>query len=195
MTEQDVFGLAQKGLKDVIDQIKDDQWDMKMPADFTRGKDYTLRDIINYHTYDDAWVTETLVGKTIEEVGKKWDGDLLGDDPKASYAKYNQIASDAVAALPEADLDQKVHLSYGDFSTREYLQHIICYRGFRVYTLAQIIGVDTTMPADLVQGLTEIVMPHVEEWRQMGVFGPAINAPENADAQTKLLCAAGFYKG
>jgi uncharacterized protein (TIGR03086 family) len=195
MTEQQVFVMAQKALKNVVDQIRDDQWDMKMPADFTRGKDYTLRDIINYHTYDDAWVPETLSGKTIEEVGKKWDGDLLGDDPKGNYGKYNQIASDAVEKLTDADMDKKVHLSYGEFSTRDYLQHIICYRGFRVYTLAQLLGFDTTMPAELVEGLNEIVMPHVEEWRQMGVFGPAIDTPADADAQTKLLCASGFYKG
>jgi hypothetical protein len=46
----------------------------------------TLRRIINYHAYDDAWVPEVLAGKTIAEVGMKWDGDLLGDHPRLNFA-------------------------------------------------------------------------------------------------------------
>jgi len=60
---------------------------------------------------------------------------------------------------------------------REYLKHITSFRGFRVYDLAKLIGVDTTMPADLVQGMWDKLGPSTEEWRQMGLFGPAVKVP------------------
>ena len=37
-------------------------------------------------------------------------------------------------------------------------------------------------------------MPHAEEWRQWGVFPPAIDPPPGADAETALLCRAGYWK-
>jgi hypothetical protein len=42
----------------------------------------TLRTIVSYHAYDDAWVPDALAGKTKDEVGRdKHKGGLLRDDP------------------------------------------------------------------------------------------------------------------
>ena len=67
MREQDVFVQAEHALKHVVDQIRDDQWSMEMPPEFaTRVTDrkVTLREIINYHAYDDAWVPDMLAGSS-----------------------------------------------------------------------------------------------------------------------------------
>jgi len=88
MNEIDVFILAEDALVKVVSQIKDNQWTMEMPPEFARKghKPATLREIINYHAYDDAWVPDMLAGKTMEEAGKsKFDGDLLGDNPIESF--------------------------------------------------------------------------------------------------------------
>ncbi len=192
MSEQEVFVRAQEALKKVIDQIRDDQWDMIMPAEFGKAlkREVTLREIINYHAYDDAWVPDMLAGKTMDEVGKDvFKGDLLGDDPKGNYAKYNEAA--CAAAREFTDLDRIVHMSYGDYPAREYFWHINYFRGLRVYDLAKAIGVDATLPADLVQGLWEELSPHAEEWRKIGVFGSAVEVPMDADMQAKLLGLVG----
>lgn len=60
-----------------------------------------------------------------------------------------------------------------------------------MYDLAKIIGADTTMPADLVQGLWEQIAPLAEEWRAMGVFGPTVEVPEEAPLQHGLLGLCG----
>ncbi|HEV2029098.1 MAG TPA: hypothetical protein VGS16_11305 [Candidatus Dormibacteraeota bacterium] len=70
MTEPEVFVLADHALNDVVAQIKDDQWAMEMAPSFaTRVTDHrpTLREIINYHAYDDAWVPDMLAGKAMAE--------------------------------------------------------------------------------------------------------------------------------
>lgn len=191
MTIQAAFVAANLGLKKVIDQINDEQWEQMVPSDWTRGKDTTLHDLINYHTYDDAWVPDVLAGKTKEEVGAKYDGDLLKDDPKGNYGHYNQLAVAAVEALGEDDLAKTVHLSYGDFTAKEYLEHITSFRGFRIWDIAKFIGVDSTMPDEVIEGLNQYVVPNLPEWRKMGVFKEAIEAPADASAQVKLLALVG----
>jgi uncharacterized protein (TIGR03086 family) len=190
MNEKDVFILADEALKGVVDQIRDDQWDSRVPDDMSaRRPGSTLRQIINYHAYDDAWVPDVLAGKTIEEVGTRWDGDLLGDHPKLNFAAIVETAVMAVRGFD--DLDRTVHLSYGDYPAREYLKHITSFRGLRVYDIATFIGADTTMPADLVRGLWDEIAPDAEAWRQIGVFGPAVAVPESAPLQDRLLGLTG----
>ena len=89
------------------------------------------------------------------------------------------------------DLDRVAHLSYGDYPAREYLKHITYFRGSRVYDIARFIGADTTMPADLVQGLWDELVPQAEDWRKMGVFGPAVEVPADAPLQDRLLALTG----
>ena len=149
----------------------------------------SLRDIVNYHAYDSAWVPDVLAGKTMTEVGAAYQGDLLGADPKGSYRHYSERARAAVLQLD--DPEKAVHLSYGDFPAREYLKHITTFRGFRAYDIARWIGIDTTLPPDLVQGLGDEILPEVELWRQMGVFGPAVPVPDDAPLQDRLLGLVG----
>jgi uncharacterized protein (TIGR03086 family) len=190
MTEQELFVQANKALEAVVDQIKDDQWELTVPKEMTwRPETQTLRVAINYHTYDDAWVPDVLAGKTKEEVGAKYDGDLLGDDPKASYTKYAEAANEAVQAA--SDLDKIVHLSYGDFPARQYLQHIAFYRGLRAYDIAKFIGADTQLPGELVKGLYEMLEPQAEEMRKMGAIGPEVAVSKGAPLQDRLLALTG----
>src|SRR5215468_2360720 len=139
MNEQEVFSGSEYALTKVVDQIKENQWDMQMPPEFARRTEssVTLRELINYHAYDDSWVPNTLVGKTIEEVGHTYDGDLLGDDPKPSWHK---IVEKSIAAVQTCDPDRIVHLTYGDFPAREYLRHTTSFRAFRAVDIARVIG-------------------------------------------------------
>ena len=192
MREQDVFVLAEHTLKNVINQIRDDQWAMEMPPSFARrdGRTVTLREIVNYHGYDDAWVPDMLAGGTMDEVGMSaFEGDLLGDDPKGNFARIVESACEAARELN--DLDRTVHTTFGDFPAREYFWQINYFRGLRAHDIAQVIGVDSTLPGDLVQGLWEELSPHAAEWREIGVFGPEVVVPADANAQAKLLGLTG----
>ncbi len=191
MNEIDVFILAEDALVKVVSQIKDEQWQMEMPQSFSRKgmKPVTLREIINYHAYDDAWVPDILSGKTMEEAGKDtFDGDLLGDNP---IQHFKDIADKACEAAKVADLNRPTHLSYGIYPSKEYLKHITSFRGFRAYDIAKAIGVDPTLDPALVQGMWDEFLPEAEEWRKMGVFGPKVEVPDDAPLQDKLLALTG----
>ena len=189
MNEQQVFVLAERALRAVVEQIDADQWDRIVPDAWVRHPDATLRDVINYHAYDDAWVPDVLAGKTAAEVGDRYAGDLLGADPRTSFAAVSDRAIAAVTGFDEPE--RTVHLSYGDYPAREYLTHITFFRGLRAYDLARFIGADTTLPDDLVRGLWDEIVPVAEQWRKLGVLGPEIAVAADAPAQERLLGLVG----
>ncbi len=193
MNEPDVFLLAEQALLRVVQQITDDQWSMVMPANFTtrvRPEPPTLRELINYHAYDDAWVPDMLSGRTMEQAGSdKFDGDLLGHDPKGSFAAIVTTASAAADAV--TDLEQVVHLSFGDYTLREYFWQINMFRGLRAHDIAKVIGVTPGLPEALVQGIWDEVSPHAEEWRAIGVFPAPVEVPSIAPLMDRLLGLTG----
>lgn len=199
MSEQETFIKADLELKKVIDKIKDEQWSMEMPEDFPQfgKKTYSLREIVEYHAYDEAWIPDMMAGKTMKEVnkdkfGNPFDNDLLGNNPKENYAELSQKAITAVRKLSGDQLETRtVHYTYGDFSAREALWHAILFRAMRTYDLAKAIGADSRLPEELVHAVWEIVEPHAEEWREIGVFPPEVKVPDNAPLHDRLLGLSG----
>ena len=193
MTEQEVFILADRALNDVVAQIADDQWSMGMPPTFARRESAeppTLREIVNNHAYDDAWVPDMLAGKMMDEVGKdKFKGDLLGADPKKAFSAIVDKACASVRIFDSPDMT--VHTSFGDFPARSYLAQITYYRGLRVHDIAKVIGVDPTLSDELVRGLWDVLSPVADEWRGYGVFPAAVPVPADAPLHDRLLGLTG----
>jgi uncharacterized protein (TIGR03086 family) len=193
MNEAEVFVSADRTLAGVVARIRPDQWDLTMPASFAmrnRPGAPTLREIINYHAYDDAWVPDMLAGRTMDAAGSsQFDGDLLGDDPVASFEAVVQKACASAATVE--DFGAVVHLSFGDYTVREYFWQINSFRALRAHDIAAVIGVDAGLPAELVQGVWDEVSPHAEEWRSIGVFPAAVPVPEDAPLLDRLLGLTG----
>lgn len=193
MREQDVFVLADQALASVVTQIREEQWQLAMPPWFAMrpvDRTVTLHEIVNYHAYDDAWVPDMLAGRTMDAAGRdKFDGDLLGADPRLRFTAIVDRACAAAQALD--DPGRTVHCSFGDFSAREYLWQVNSFRGLRAHDIAEVIGVDSTLPEDLVHGLWEELEPHAEEWRAIGVFGPKVEVATDAPLQDRLLGLTG----
>ena len=55
-------------MKNVVEQIRDDRWDQRVPDDMSRQPGTTLRHIINCHFYDDAWVPDVLAVRAFEDL-------------------------------------------------------------------------------------------------------------------------------
>ena len=193
MTEPDVFVMADQALNAVVGQIRPDQWQMSMPAEFQRrdaDRTTTLRDIINYHAYDDAWVPNMLAGWTMDEIGQDaFTGDLLGEDPAGSFATLVDKACRAARAV--TDLEQTVHCSFGNYTVREYFWQITMFRGLHAHDIARVIGIDYSLPDPLITGLWEEISPRADEWRLIGIFPPAIAVSVDAPLLDRLLGLTG----
>lgn len=191
MKQRDLFLMSDAALRDVIDRIHPDQLELAVPATWSRTTDPTLLDILEAHAFDEAWVPDVLAGRTIDEVGDVYAGDLLGGDPLKKYDELNHTAT--VAANQPLDPNDIVHLSYGDFTVAEYFEHISIYRAFQAWSIAKLIGLDYSLPAQLVEALWEQIVPQVDTWRAMGVFPPPIEVPADADRETQLLGVTGYW--
>jgi uncharacterized protein (TIGR03086 family) len=193
MNEAEVFVLADRALNRVVAQIRDDQWDMEVPPNFARrqtDRRPTLREVINYHAYDDAWVPDMLAGKTMAEAGMdNFKGDVLAGDPKGNFEAIVDSATAAAEKLD--DLERTVHCSFGDFTAREYLWQANGFRTLRAHDIARMIGADPRLPEELVQGVWDEISPRAEEFRAIGVFGPAVPVPEDAPLQDRLVGLTG----
>lgn len=194
MDEREVFIGANNACNASVQQIKDEQWDDTLPdgPEFKAGQvtSMTLRTLVNYLAYDNAWMPDMMAGRSMDDAGKeRFDGDLLGEFPKPNFASFVDEANAAVRSLD--DLDQMVHFSYGSFPARDALKHVTSFRGLRAYDIAKFIGADTTLPDDVVQGLWDEIHPDIELWRSAGIFAAEVPVPEDAPLQDRLLGMTG----
>ncbi|PPK92090.1 uncharacterized protein (TIGR03086 family) [Kineococcus xinjiangensis] len=190
--------LAVETLVRVVRQVPDPAWDRSTAPHVTTmdpSRDRTLREILSYHAYDDAWIPDMLAGRTMAEAGEDvhgadpFDRDRLGEDPAGRFA---EIAATGVAAIRDLDdLTRTVHCSFGDFSAGDYLWQVVTFRALRAVEIARLVGADDRLPAELVAGMLAYFEVHAEQWRQWGVFGPAVEAPADADPQERLLALTG----
>ncbi|GAB7190939.1 hypothetical protein NUM3379_16460 [Kineococcus sp. NUM-3379] len=186
--------LAVRHFAALVGRVPADAWGRSTAGHVSASDpsaDLTLRQVLGQHAYDDAWIPAMLAGRTMAEVGEDaFTGDLLGDDPAGRSAA---LAAAGEAAIGEvADLGRTVHCSFGDFSTGDYLWQVVAFRGLRAVEVARFLGEDAQLPAELVDGLTAYFLLNAEQWREWGVLGAEVPAPEGATAQERLLALTGI---
>lgn len=187
------FLISDASLRGVIDRLSPADLERPAPSDWSgRTDEPTLRDILWAHAYDEAWLPDVIAGKSVAD-GDPWkDRDLLGDQPIASYDALNDTATAAVEA--GVDPGSIFRFQYGDYPASEGLVHLAIYRAFQAYSIAKLVGQDHHLPDEFLDGFDEHIAAHVDEWRGFGVFPPAIEPPEGADRETRILCAVGFWQ-
>ena len=177
------FGRATGHFGELVHQTKDDQW-----GDQTPCTDWDVRTLVNHLVYEARWAVPLLEGQTIAEVGDRFEGDLLGDDPAAAYDDAVTAASAAVSAV---DLDRIVHLSFGDLPAADYLTQLTSDFVVHAWDLARGIGADERLDPDMVRFVYDAAEPMAEMLAASGMFGERIPVADSADPRTKLLALFG----
>ncbi|GAA2808112.1 maleylpyruvate isomerase family mycothiol-dependent enzyme [Kitasatospora paracochleata] len=156
------------------------QWAAATPC-----TDWTVRDVVNHLTVEQLWVPAMLAGSTVAEVGDRFDGDVLGDDPAAAWSDAAEAARRAFAE-PGA-LERTVHLSYGDRGAYGYCREMTVDAVVHAWDLAVGLGEDSAMAPDAAEFVLAEITPYADKLPASGVFAPAVPVPVGADAQTRLL--------
>ena len=165
-----------------VQQISDDQWGQPTPC-----SEWDVRALVNHVVGEELWVPPLVDGKTIEEVGSAFDGDVLGDDPRA---KASAAASDSIDAFDRGiPQEVTVALSFGETPVDEYAMQIAADHLIHGWDLAAGTGMDRTMDAELVAAIAEWFAPQEEMWRSGGATGPRPDS--GGDPQSDLLAAFG----
>ncbi|MFD4909150.1 TIGR03086 family metal-binding protein [Kitasatospora purpeofusca] len=163
--------------------VTPDQWDAPTPC-----ADWSVRDLVNHLTGEQLWVPELLMGATISEVGGRFDGDVLGDDPVASWTAAADAAREAFTVPGATELT--VHLSFGDVPGQYYLDQLTTDAVIHSWDLAEGIGRRTRLPKELVDfALAEFA--GYGDLSGSGLFDPPLPVAGDAGPQTRLLALAG----
>jgi uncharacterized protein (TIGR03086 family) len=167
-----------------VQAIEPDQWESSTPC-----TEWNLRTLVNHVVYELKWTPPMLEGKSVEEIGDAFDGDLLGDDPKTAWKEASQGGISAVHA-PGA-MERTVQLSFGETSGREYVGELVADHFIHSWDVARAIGADDKLDPELVRFVYEGAKPIEDKLKSYGVFGDKIEPPADADLQTKLLAIFG----
>jgi uncharacterized protein (TIGR03086 family) len=175
---------AMESARRFVSQVKPDQWHVPTPC-----SEWDMRVLVNHITYENMWAAELFQGKTIAEVGNKYERDLLGDDPIAAYNRSVEVARPA--ALASGAMERMTHLSFGDYPGSEYASQLFLDLLIHGWDVAKAAGVDARLDPELVQA----AMPYGERVAKdngsTGVFDPVVKVGPDADPQTRLLAMVG----
>jgi hypothetical protein len=191
--EAEVFVLTDQAAVQVYGQIREDQWDSMLPPLFEMpGADQPvpLRQAINHYAYDNSWVPHMLAGRTMDEVGhERFDGDLVGRDPRGNLERISAAARDAARTV--TDRDAIVHCSYGDVPTWDYFWQLNIARTIGAHDVAQLIGADNPLSEELARGMWEGTEAAAPMWRSMGIFRSRVPVSADAPWRDRFLALTG----
>jgi uncharacterized protein (TIGR03086 family) len=160
--------------------IGDDQWDELSDCD-----PWTVRELVNHVVTGNYWAAELGSGLTIEAVGDRLDGDILGTDPLRVYDDSSLVAA-AVFRAPDA-MDQPCAVSYGPVPGSVYCGHRFLDVLIHGWDVAASTGQDTTLDPDLVEACFAVIEPQMDMLAASGMFGNRIDLPDDAGRQAQLL--------
>ncbi|HEX2267532.1 MAG TPA: TIGR03086 family metal-binding protein [Actinomycetota bacterium] len=166
-----------------VQAVRDDQWTLPTPC-----AEWNVRDLVHHLVHENRWTAPLMQGSTLEEVGDRFEGDLLGEDPKSAWQQSVDEAVKSVRAVP---LNRTVHLSYGDVPARHYAFELATDHLIHAWDLARAIGADESLDQDLVELVYRKMKPREDALKVSGLFGTRVEPPEDADLQTRLLAVYG----
>ncbi len=169
-----------------LDAVGAEQWGAPTPC-----ADWDVRALVNHVAGEDLWTTPLLEGSTIEEVGDRFDGDLLGDAPvETAHAAADEAVNAVADLLPGRET---VHLSYGEEKADEYVWQLAADHLIHGWDLAAATGGETRMDPELVDALAEWFATREELYRGAGAVGQ--RADLTGDPQADLLARFGRESG
>lgn len=177
-----LYRTTVEGWSDQVRQVGADQWDLPTPC-----SDWTVRELANHVAGESLWAVPLVQGSTIEEVGDRFDGDLLGDDPSSAAT---QAADDGIAAVGERlPAGGTVHLSYGEEQLDEYVRQLVADHLIHAWDLAVATGHRLQPDPDAVSDVAAWFADREEMYRSVGAVGARTGTYD--DPWADLLAGSG----
>lgn len=180
----DAHQRAMSEFDHAVRQVRPDQWSIGTPC-----TEWSVRDLVNHLVNEQRWVPVLLAGATLEEVGDRFDGDLLGTDPLRVWAESSAAAREAWTE-PGA-LDRQVHVSFGVIDATDYGWQLTTDLAVHAWDLATAIGRPIELGDDLAGALLDKAEPAVDQWQGLGIFAAPVSVARDADPQTRLVALLG----
>jgi uncharacterized protein (TIGR03086 family) len=179
----DLHARAVEAFRSLVTAIPHEAWSAPTPC-----SDWDVRSLVNHVAGEELWTVPLLEGRTIAEVGDRFDGDVLGAEP--TYA-VDTAAKAAVAAFGEPGAAERtVHLSFGDTPASEYAMQLMADHVVHGWDLAAATGADNRIDDELVTVLTGWFAQREDLYRGAGAVSERPQVVVSS-AQDELLVAFG----
>jgi uncharacterized protein (TIGR03086 family) len=180
----EVHARALERARRAVAGVREDQWGSGSDCE-----GWTVRELVNHIVTGNYWAAELGSGQTIEEVGDRLDGDVLGTDPLRAYDDSSIMAA-AVFREPGA-MEAPCAVSYGPVPGEVYCGHRFLDVLIHGWDVASSTGQDTTLEPELVEACFEVIEPQLDMLVGSGMFGTKLEVPDDAGRQTQLLAVLG----
>ena len=153
----------------IVRSITADRWHATTPC-----PGWDARALVNHLVSGNLWAAELAAGGTIESVGRRLDGDVLGLDPAGSYDASAKAAAEAFRR--PGVLDAPYAVSYGPVPGSVYAGHRFFDVFIHGWDLATATGQDATLDAGLMHACRAVIEPQLEAFRGAGALAGAAGA-------------------
>lgn len=168
----------------IVSNVADSAWGNDTPC-----TDWNVNDVVNHIVYENVWMVALFNGRTIEEVGDEFEGDLAGDDP---IGTYNRTAGEVKAILAQPDaMSRTCQISSGPVTGAEYSKQLFLDTLIHGWDIAVGSDQDAKLDDYLVQMCTPLAQVIADTESYRSVFAGPTSGSNSDNAQTKLLALLG----
>jgi uncharacterized protein (TIGR03086 family) len=182
----DAANLHSRSVEEFLSRLETvgDRWSAPTPC-----SEWDVRALVNHVVAEDLWTAPLMTGATIEEVGDRFEGDVLGGDPIVTARAAADAAVTATASAVVAG--RTVHLSFGETPAEEYAYQLAADHVIHGWDLAAATGGDRRFDPELVEALATWFVEREELFRSSGAIAERPADEGSTDPQDRLLEAFG----
>ena len=158
-------------------------WDAPTPC-----ADWTVRDLVAHLCFEHRWAPHVLMGQTMQEVGDRYDGDLVGADPAGAWERAVEGSRPRWSATGEHAA--RVHVSFGWLPVEEYAEQMLLDLTVHEWDLARGAGLDEQVDARCVDRALVYLRSDPIMLTGPGLFAAPVS-PRSPTAQDQLTALTG----
>jgi uncharacterized protein (TIGR03086 family) len=178
--------VAAEGFSWRVHAVPEGGWRRPTPA-----TGWSVRDVVNHVVSEHLWAPHLIRGETLDQVGDRYDGDVLGDNPVPAWDAAIDASLKAWAALDDADGETRpVHTSAGQIPATEYADQMLLDLVVHAWDMARGAGLDDRLDEACAGHLLRWARPRVADWASYGVFEPPVPI-DSDDPQDQLVALTG----
>jgi uncharacterized protein (TIGR03086 family) len=158
-------------------------WDAPTPC-----SEWSVRDLVAHLCFEHLWAPHVLTGTPMDEVGDRYEGDLLQGDPPGAWRRA-VARSRPLWSATEGHAAQ-VHTSFGWLPVGEYAEQMLLDLTVRGWDLARGAGLDETLDEVGVDRALAYIRSDPIMLTGAGLWGEPV-APAGDTARDELLALLG----
>ncbi len=180
-----LYARALQAFDHRVRHVPPGRWDAPTP-----DTEWDVRALVNHVTVEQLWVPPLLDGRTLSQVGDRFDGDQLGETVADAVRAWHEAGEAALRAF-DADgaLGRTVHLSFGDTQAVHYCQQMIADLVVHSWDLSRGAGLPE---GDGLDGeLVAVAEEMAPAGAAQGLFAPPVDPGRDAGPVRRLVARYG----